>query len=118
MRTKYIITKDNTLMLRDSFLRKDTIVANIEPVGKHEGEKYMVTGLGDSLLYGKNRLREINIPDTITWIGDNTFGLCKKITTIKLPKNLKHIINEFCKCIKLYETCIQSNKELCVSILS
>ena len=45
---------------------------------------YRVTGIGDSAFFMRYSLTSITIPDGVTQIGANAFGVCRKLTTINV----------------------------------
>ena len=51
-----------------------------------------VTGIGNYAFSGSS-IHSINIPSTVTKIGDNAFASCSKLTSVNIPKNVTSIGN-------------------------
>ncbi|MBQ4529459.1 MAG: leucine-rich repeat protein [Lachnospiraceae bacterium] len=68
-----------------------------------------VTNIGNYAFYCK-KLKSINIPDTVTWIGDNAFESCESLETIILPSQITYITRgEFSDCKSLKSIVIPEN---------
>ena len=61
-----------------------------------------VTSIGDSAFFGCESLTSINIPDSVTSIGDFAFYGCKFLPSINIPDRMTSIGNSaFCGCESL-----------------
>lgn len=67
--------------------------ANILPEVTIEEKTYTVTKIGDRAFYSDriSNLKKVNIPSTITIIGNYAFMYCYKLTEITLPSSIKEI---------------------------
>ena len=52
-----------------------------------------VTSIGDSAFYGCNGLTSVTIPDSVTSIGDAAFFFCYRLTSIEIPDSVTTIGN-------------------------
>jgi len=57
---------------------------------------------------GCTSLENIEIPDTVTYIGKAAFNYCESLISIEIPKNAQEIIAPFENCIKLEEITVDS----------
>lgn len=91
---KYKIRKGTEIICQDAFAEE------------HDGEHLMcidipdsVTVIGDGVFHGCVFLYQISIPDTVTYIGSWAFGKCESLYQLTLPASLKCIEgNPFCRC--------------------
>ena len=61
-----------------------------------------VTAIGNEAFWGCDSLTTINIPNSVTTIGNGAFALCKSLATITIPNSVTAIGDEaFSGCIKL-----------------
>ena len=71
--------------------------SNLEKVEFEEGITQIPTGI-----FGDTGLKEVEIPDTVTSIGERSFADCANLEKVTLSKNLKSIGNRaFIKCTKI-----------------
>ena len=71
--------------------------SNLEKVEFEEGITQIPTGI-----FGDTGLKEAEIPDTVTSIGERSFADCANLEKVTLSKNLKSIGNRaFIKCTKI-----------------
>ena len=71
--------------------------SNLEKVEFEEGITQIPTGI-----FGDTGLKEVEIPDTVTSIGERSFADCANLEKVTLSKNLKSIGNRaFVRCTKI-----------------
>ena len=71
--------------------------SNLEKVEFEEGITQIPTGI-----FGDTGLKEAEIPDTVTSIGERSFADCANLEKVNLSKNLKSIGNRaFVRCTKI-----------------
>ena len=71
--------------------------SNLEKVEFEEGITRIPTGI-----FGDTGLKEVEIPDTVTSIGERSFADCANLEKVTLSKNLKSIGNRaFVRCTKI-----------------
>lgn len=58
---------------------------------KHDGITYKVTSIEDVGFAGNASLTTVNIPNSITYIGERAFNSCIGLTTITIPKSVTSI---------------------------
>ena len=81
---------------------------NLKDVSFEEG----TTKIVQNLFYNCNGLEKIEIPDTVTEIGDNSFAYCENLGQIKFSENITKIGNRaFISCKKLEEIEIPDSVE-------
>ncbi len=69
----------------------------------YKGVAYSITEIGQDAFYNATNLESISFPDTVTELWDG-FWNCKKLSTVKLPTNIKEIKGStFHDCISLKE---------------
>ena len=69
-----------------------------------------ITSIGDYAFYGCESLTNIRLPESITSISDNTFYGCESLTNIKLPESVTSIGGyAFGKCTSLTDIEIPAN---------
>lgn len=73
----------------------------------HNGTNYTVTSIGERAFYFCTNIYTMELPSTLTSIGDQSFSL-SSITTIDIPQNIKEILagafsDSHLKTIKLHE---------------
>ncbi len=68
---------------------------------------YTVVEIGWDAFAGRDELREVALPDAVTYIGGNAFGGCANLEHVTLPASLETIDNEaFANCTALQEIVI------------
>ncbi len=71
------------------------------------------TTLNKYAFYGKNKLLQISLPDSLTTIGDNAFYGCHRLTSFALPESASTIgSNAFGECYRLVEVYNKSSKSI------
>ena len=64
-------------------------------------------------------LKNINLSDNITYIGNNAYDSCKGLVSVNLPKNLKYLGDRvFMGCINLKELVLNENLEYICSFIA
>lgn len=56
-----------------------------------DGETYIVTGIDSNVFFGAENLTSVELPESLTSIGEAAFFSCKNLKNIKLPNSLKMI---------------------------
>ena len=78
----------------------DTVFANL-PLTRVELPDSL-TSIGDGAFAGCTKLQEITLPDSVTEVGEGVFDGCSALTTVHWPKNLATIPNStFANCTAL-----------------
>lgn len=90
-------TKEATVVRGEKeYKRKITI----PPLVKYKGNKYSVTGIGDSAFGFCFELTSVSIPSSVTSIGRRVFEVCGDLTTIQIdPRNPRYDSREDCNAI-------------------
>ncbi|OXS25253.1 MAG: hypothetical protein BI182_05850 [Acetobacterium sp. MES1] len=69
-----------------------------------------VTTIGNEAFWGCRILAEIIIPDNVTTISDNAFEYCTMLSSIRLSKNISHLgSNPFSRCDQLVNINVDEN---------
>ena len=63
----------------------------IPPTVTYNGEKYVVTQIGENAFRGCESITSVNLPNTITIIGASAFFDCSSLETINTPQPLSEI---------------------------
>ena len=86
-------------------------------VGKYEGDDYGYPEKGTLIRCPLGRTGECVVPEGITYLKDNAFEDCAKLTRIVLPKSLKHAgRGTFHGCTSLMEIAVDPENETYVSL--
>jgi hypothetical protein len=102
----------NGTLIIDSSIRDliDCKFANTENITKVIFESDKIRSIGHDCFNGCINLEEIEIPDSVNYIGYQAFYNCKKLKKVKLGKNLDSLNHSmFQDCINLEEIEIPSN---------
>jgi hypothetical protein len=51
-------------------------------------DTYKVTGIEEKAFYKNTSITQVNIPDSMTFIGANAFNSCTSLSTVDIPENL------------------------------
>lgn len=79
--------------------------------GELEGKK--VTSLGEGAFSGNNRIRQINLPDTLSKISDRAMYNCNSLREIEIPESVEEIgKNAFYGCVHLTKVEVAENGRL------
>ena len=101
--TSYIEVTLNSENIRQLFflqkidnIDKDEMTkADIPTTYKYRGKNYKVVGIDDGAFENCKLLIDINIPDTVTTIGNNAFKNCSSLKSIEIPNS----VTEIGKCV-------------------
>ena len=75
---------------------------NVPAVVRYKGVKYKVIGVGDGSFYSRERLTEITLPSTITYIGEGAFENCSALKEVQIPAAVTRIgFAAFRRCMAL-----------------
>ncbi len=58
---------------------------------RHKGVEYKVTGVSNKAFGHQQQLTSVQLPESITYLGDSCFVHCNKLTTINLPESIMSI---------------------------
>ena len=71
-------------------------------INSSTGKTYKVTSIGDNAFGGCSGLTSLKLPEGLTWIVDDAFSGCSSLTSLTLPSGLISIgYAAFCGCIGL-----------------
>ena len=59
----------------------------------YNGQTASVVGIGEAAFYGCTSLKNITIPNSVTYIGDKAFDSCSNLTSITIPNSVTSIGN-------------------------
>ena len=87
----------------------DYDVENVVIPKEYNGKK--VTGI-EWAFAARTKIKSVVIPDTVTFIGSNSFNRCDGLTEITIPKSVEKIsINAFSKCANLKTIYCEAEKK-------
>ncbi|MCH5221711.1 MAG: leucine-rich repeat protein [Muribaculaceae bacterium] len=86
------------IVLKSTMSEEVTILSEVE----FDGEMYTVDMLSIMFANTSTRVKKVNLPPTIRWIGSSAFYMCSNLQEINLPENLEYLGgNAFGKCSSL-----------------
>lgn len=70
----------------------------IIPTSVNDGTcDYSVVGIDDDAFNGQDLMTSIQMPESLTWVGDRAFVNCKRLHSITLPNSVTHLGKEVFK---------------------
>ncbi len=72
-------------------IEDDTLITNLEIPAifkDNEGNKYKITGIGQSAFYTCTSLKNVTIPDSVTTIGEKAFTYCPSLEKVTIPNSV------------------------------
>ena len=72
-------------------IEDDTLVTNLEIPAifkDNEGNKYKITGIGQSAFYSCTSLKNVTIPNSVTTIGEKAFTYCPSLEKVTIPNSV------------------------------
>lgn len=88
--TYQVISDDEVAVIYyvSSYAHEDVVIPSTV-TNEGDGKTYTVTAIYDRVFYNRYDLKHIQLPDTITYVGDNAFGGITEATYINIPASLE-----------------------------
>lgn len=88
------------IVLKCTMSEEVTILPEVD----FDGEMYTVDMLSIMFANASTRVKKVNLPSTIRWIGSSAFYMCSNLQEINIPDNLEYLGgNAFGKCTSLQQ---------------
>jgi hypothetical protein len=89
---RFSITSENTVEVAEymDIHKYDVVIPSKVRINSKE---YSVTGIADSVFYGRKDMTSIEIPSSVKSIGNSAFEGCSGLTSIKIPSSVTSIGN-------------------------
>lgn len=97
----YTITSESTVEC-GAYTGTDYGPVDVPATVNYNGKEYTVVGFGDGCFKDKSKISSVTMPETITYIGKESFYRCTSLGSINLPESLERIgENAFAGCTNL-----------------